>query len=589
MDANLTETTNNVILDNLPNHLKQFIIDQNYEAYTPIDHAVWRYVMRQNHRFLIDHAYDIYLEGLEKTGLKVEAIPSIDDMNTILAKIGWAAVAVNGFIPPSAFMEFQQHRVLPIAADIRQIEHIEYTPSPDIVHEAAGHAPVIADPEYAEYLRQIGAVGAKAMSSKEDFELYEAIRKLSILKEIPGAEPAAIEAAEKDVLLKQDMLGEPSEMALLSRLHWWSVEYGLIGTMDEPKIYGAGLLSSIGEAATCLSPEVQKIPYSINAASYAFGITSKQPQLFVTPDFKKLSEVLEEFADGMAFRVGGIDGLNKAIACRNTSTAVYSSGLQVSGIFSEILTQNKVPIYLKTHGKTNLSFQDKELPGHGIDYHHEGFGSPVGKLKNFSTPLEDLSEEQLAAANLIVGETAKISFESNVTLTGQCKYIERINGKIVLIGWDDCTVIYENSILFNSEWGTFDMAVGEKITSVFSGAADKDAYDQPSAVSNMRIVKIKYSEETKKLQGLYQNIRDYRTTGGFDKVISDVWQALKKDHEYDWLLAVEILEILIATKSYPRLKTEIESFLNAKAKSQNEYHKLIHDGIYLAYNPLVYS
>ena len=134
----------------LPRHLPQYIVDQNYAAYTPVDHSVWRYVLRQNRRFLKDHAHEVYLEGLRKTGLKTEAVPSIEEMNQILAKIGWAAVPVNGFIPPAAFMEFQAYRVLVIAADMRQLDHIEYTPSPDIIHEAAGHAPIIADPEFAD-------------------------------------------------------------------------------------------------------------------------------------------------------------------------------------------------------------------------------------------------------------------------------------------------------------------------------------------------------------------------------------------------------------------------------------------------------
>ena len=106
-------------------------------------------------------------------------------MNDILGKIGWGAVAVDGFIPPAAFMEFQAYKVLVIACDMRQIHHIEYTPAPDIVHEAAGHAPIIVDREYSNYLQRFGEVGARAMQTRKDFELYEAIRHLSILKELP--------------------------------------------------------------------------------------------------------------------------------------------------------------------------------------------------------------------------------------------------------------------------------------------------------------------------------------------------------------------------------------------------------------------
>jgi phenylalanine-4-hydroxylase len=64
--------------------------------------------------------------------------------------------------------------VLVIASDIRQLEHIEYTPAPDIIHEGAGH--IIANPEYAEYLRRFGEIGCKAISSDTDYQMYEAIR-----------------------------------------------------------------------------------------------------------------------------------------------------------------------------------------------------------------------------------------------------------------------------------------------------------------------------------------------------------------------------------------------------------------------------
>ncbi len=348
----------------LPNHLRQFIVDQNYERYTPVDHAVWRYVMRQNYNFLREYAHLIYFDGLEKTGIGVEKIPSILEMNDILARIGWAAVTVDGFIPPAAFMEFQEYRVLVIAADIRQIQHVEYTPAPDIIHEAAGHAPIIADQQYADYLQQFGAVGAKAMSSKRDFELYEAIRHLSILKEAHTSDPAEIRRAEEDVAFKQANLGKPSEMALVSRLHWWTVEYGLIGTLDKPKIYGAGLLSSIGESANCIKPTVRKIPYTIDAANYAFDITTQQPQLFVTPGFEHLSDVLSDFASRMAYKVGGLEGVKKAIECNNTCTCQYSSGLQVSGTFSEVLLDDRGDLaYIRTNTPTDLGIRKQGAAG----------------------------------------------------------------------------------------------------------------------------------------------------------------------------------------------------------------------------------
>src|SRR6478672_1580370 len=325
---------NNKAVASLPKHLLQFAVDQRYDEYTSVDHAVWRFIMRQNMFFLREYAHKVYFQGLLDTGISFERIPRIEEMNDILGKIGWGAVAVDGFIPPAAFMEFQAYKVLVIACDMRQIHHIEYTPAPDIVHEAAGHAPIIVDREYSDYLQRFGEVGAKAMQSRKDFELYEAIRHLSILKEQPNGDPKEIAKATKLVEERQKNLGAPSEMALLSRLHWWTVEYGLIGTLENPKIYGAGLLSSIGESVSCLESKVKKIWYSIDAQNQPFDITTKQPQLFVSRDFQHLSDVLEEFASKMAYRVGGWEGINKAIECKSVTTCEYSSGSQVSGIFT---------------------------------------------------------------------------------------------------------------------------------------------------------------------------------------------------------------------------------------------------------------
>ena len=384
----------------LPAHLRQFVVSQDYDNYTPVDHAVWRYVMRKNLAYLSKVADASYLKGLEKTGITIDSIPNINDMNNILGKIGWGCVCVDGFLPPSSFMEFQAYKVLVIAADIRQIEHIEYTPAPDILHEAAGHAPIIADSTYAEYLRLFGEIGSKAISSAQDFELYEAIRHLSIIKEDPNTEEKEIVQAEKDIELIQSNMGQRSEMAQIRNLHWWTVEYGLIGDLSQPKIYGAGLLSSIGESESCLKEEVKKLPYSIDAAQQAFDITEPQPQLYVTPSYIHLTQVLEEFANTMAFRKGGLEGLEKAISSNNICTVEYSSGLQVSGIFNNVISDSGQIVYLSTSSPTSLAWQNKELVGHDKSYHAHGFSSPVGRLKNTSTTLEKMSNDQNSIKDL---------------------------------------------------------------------------------------------------------------------------------------------------------------------------------------------
>ena len=463
---------NNKAVAALPKHLLQFAVDQRYDEYTPVDHAVWRFIMRQNMFFLKEYAHKVYFQGLLDTGISFERIPRISEMNEILGKIGWGAVAVDGFIPPAAFMEFQAYRVLVIACDMRQINHIEYTPAPDIVHEAAGHAPIIVDQEYADYLQRFGEVGGKAMSSKKDFELYEAIRHLSILKEQPNPDAAALEKATKLVEERQKNLGEPSEMALLSRLHWWTVEYGLIGPLDKPKIYGAGLLSSIGESVSCLEPHVKKIPYSIDAANVPFDITTKQPQLFVTRDFQQLAEVLEEFASKMAFRVGGLAGVTKAIECKNTATCEYSSGLQVSGTFTEAITHKDDMVYLRTTGPSALAVGNKELPGHGRDYHEEGFGAPVGHWKSTDKLPEMLTDEELGSLGIAAGKDSTVEFASGVVVSGHVESILRHERKLLLITFTNCRVTFGDRVLFEPAWGNFDMAVGARIASVFNGAAD---------------------------------------------------------------------------------------------------------------------
>ncbi len=551
----------------LPKHLLQFAVDQRYDDYTPVDHAVWRFIMRQNTFFLKEYAHKVYFQGLLETGISFERIPRIDEMNEILGKIGWGAVAVDGFIPPAAFMEFQAYKVLVIACDMRQLNHVEYTPAPDIVHEAAGHAPIIVDREYSDYLQRFGEIGAKAMSSKKDFELYQAIRHLSILKELPDSAPKEVEAATKKVEDRQQNLGEPSEMALISRLHWWTVEYGLIGTLEQPKIYGAGLLSSIGESVSCLESHVKKLPYSTEAVDTAFDITTKQPQLFVCRDFQHLRDVLEKFASQMAFQVGGLEGIQKAIECKNITTCEYSSGLQVAGVFTEVLTDaNQQPIYLRSTGPSALAYQQKELAGHGRDYHKDGFGSPIGAWKE-----TELSE----------GKTVRLEFESGVTVEGKVEQILRRDGKLLLVSFSDCTAKLDDQILFDPSWGTYDMAVGEKIVSVFNGAADKDAYNEVALVPKERTIKHPSDAKRKKLENLYQQVRDIRTRKTGYERLGEIWETQQAEHPNDWLLSMEIFEILDEIEDQSPLKDKVQKFLEDKKERDKELATLINWGFRL--------
>ena len=580
MDLNSIES--NVILERLPKHLLQFIKPQNYEDYTAIDQAVWRYAMRKNIDYLSKVAHDSYLEGLKQTGISIDDIPNMYGMNRILEEIGWAAVAVDGFIPPNAFMEFQAYNVLVIASDIRQLEHIEYTPAPDIIHEGAGHAPIIANPEYAEYLRRFGEIGCKAISSAKDYELYEAVRHLSIIKEAPNTPQVDIDAAEKKVEDLQHNMGEPSEMALIRNLHWWTVEYGLIGELNNPKIYGAGLLSSIGESAWCMTDKVKKLPYTIEATYQDFDITKPQPQLFVTPDFAHLSLVLEAFANTMALRTGGPEAIKKLIHSKALGTIELSTGLQISGVFTDFIEHKGKCVYMQTNGKTALAYRDKELVGHGTESHKDGFGSPIGKLKGINLAIEDMSPRDLRAYDIYEGETITLEFEGDITVTGEIITGKRnLQGKIILISFKNCTVKHKKTVLFKPEWGIYDMAIGKEIISGYSGIADLNSFDLITHKTATETIKTNRSEAFLNLESLYQQVRSYRK--GDNKTISrsKVLEELIENHPTDWLLPIELYELAINGTNNDLAEAVLDHLEHIK-QNRPEIGHLIDDGIAIA-------
>ena len=569
----------NPILNRLPKHLRQFIKPQNYEDYSAINQAVWRYVMRKNVDFLSKVAHKSYLEGLKQTGISIDSIPNMYGMNRILKDIGWAAVAVDGFIPPNAFMEFQAYNVLVIASDIRQLDHIEYTPAPDIIHEGAGHAPIIANPEYAEYLRRFGEIGCKAISSAKDYELYEAVRRLSIIKEAPNSNKKDIDTAEKKVEELQKNMGEPSEMALIRNLHWWTVEYGLIGTVDNPKIYGAGLLSSIGESAWCMTKAVEKLPYNIEATFKNFDITKPQPQLYVTPDFAHLSLILEEFANTMALRKGGLSGIKKLIHSKALGTIELSTGIQISGTFTHVIENEGKPVYIQTTGDTALAYREKELIGHGVSNHKQGFGSPIGKLKGINLAIEDMSPRDLSAYNIYEERTVTLEFEGGILVSGEIITGKRnLQGKIILVSFKNCTVKHYQKVLFEPHWGIYDMAVGKDIVSAFSGPADLQSFDLITHVPSTQTIHIKKSEKQLKLERLYQQIRDYRESKNRTISRTKVLEELIKNHSNDWLLTIEIYELATFNNDKTLISNCLEHLERLKL-NRPEVGRLIDDGL----------
>ncbi|HEK9101421.1 aromatic amino acid hydroxylase [Bacillus cereus] len=565
----------------IPSHLKPFVSTQHYDQYTPVNHAVWRYIMRQNHNFLKDVAHPAYVNGLQSSGINIDAIPKVEEMNECLAPSGWGAVTIDGLIPGVAFFDFQGYGLLPIATDIRKVENIEYTPAPDIVHEAAGHAPILLDPTYAKYVKRFGQIGAKAFSTKEEHDAFEAVRTLTIVKESPTSTPEEVVAAEKAVVEKQKLVSGLSEAEQISRLFWWTVEYGLIGDVDNPKIYGAGLLSSVGESKYCLTDAVEKVPFSIEACTKTtYDVTKMQPQLFVCDSFEELTEALEKFSETMAFKTGGAEGLEKAIRSENNATAELSSGLQITGTFAEMI-QNDVGevIYMKTNTPTALALNNKQLQGHSTAVHQDGFGTPVGLLEG-NISLEDRTDEELQSLGIIIGNRAELSFASGVHVKGTVKDIVKNNERIALISFTDCTVVYKDRLLFDASWGAFDMAVGAKISSVFPGAADAAAFFPVDEEVEETSAPLTLTE----LDRMYQTVRDIRNEGVLQdshvEQLGAIQEVLNKFYTKEWLLRLEILELLLEHNKGHQASTALLEQLSTFTENES-VQRLINNGLAL--------
>lgn len=541
--ALLTPTTRKA-LDKIPEHLLPYTSQQNPQAYSAIDHAVWRFIMKIASDFFAETAHTKYLEGLAETGISVEHIPLVSEMDERLKKIGWRAVGVSGFIPPAVFLEFLALGIMPIACEIRKLENIAYTPSPDIVHEAAGHAPIVADPNYNEYVRAYGEVAIKAIFSKKDMNLYEAIKALSDIKEKPTSTQDEIDRAQKNfekAFASNDYLSEATE---LSRMAWWTIEYGLVGDPNNFKLYGAGLLSSLGESYHCFDPNVVKVPLTEDCVNMSFDITRPQPQLYVATSFEEATKVLERYASTMAYRLGGVLGLSKARIAENTCTAQLEDDLQLSGTIKNF----------GVHGDSEITFFDLEAPLQ--------FCIEDKEIKN----LEMNALPQKIKVILSAFEKGS-SFEEGQSLSLQSKHGLKIEGKV------HKKIAFKNSFCLwvKSSDQDYLLSSAQKVTSVFGGPADRAIFIAAtwdgSYSSNPHISQL--THEQKELNELYQKVRSLREKTFDAEELSSVAQTLKNKYPRDWLLRYEILELCLMRKlqeqEFSKLKEELKNLRSVDA------------------------
>jgi phenylalanine-4-hydroxylase len=527
----------------VPAHLRGLVVQQDYGQYTEVDQAVWRFVVMQAYRRLCHTAHASYARGFAAAGIEVERIPDIAQMSERLASSGWRAVCVDGFIPPRAFQAFQARGVLPIAADIRRVEHLAYTPAPDIVHEAAGHAPLLVDPAYGSFVRKIGKVGERAFASRPDAELYQAIYTLSEIKERPGSTQAQVAQAEDAVQQAQRAITAPSEAGKLARLYWWTVEYGLIGTPQDYRLYGAGLLSSLGEAHFCHDPAVRKLPLSAACIDVDYDITRAQPQLFVAESFEQLDDVLEQVDRGLAHARGGAHALAAALASEELATFTLDSGAQWSGVLRAMRTDDHAaPLWLELGERCALGLDGALLPG---------LPQPESVLQPLARPADGSAWAAFDGAALARSFDARgrlrLALQGELSVEGTLlRPIMAERGRVVGLLLERTEIAHAGKPLARHEEPHV-LALGAEVITALPGGLE--GYHPETEFSDVRVPKPSDpSAAQRQLRALYERaLEAWRSRTGAEVVARFEQVAKELDGQFpdDWLLRFNLLESLV--------------------------------------------
>jgi phenylalanine-4-hydroxylase len=244
------ETTHNLRGDYsrmLPDHT----VEQAWEAYSGEEHALWRRLYARQAALVPQYACREFIASLAALDFGA-AIPRFDEVNGKLARAtGWQIVAVPGLVPDRVFFEHLANRRFPVTVWLRKPEEFDYIVEPDVFHDFFGHVPLLFDPVFADYLQAYGEGGLKA-----------------------------------------DRLGA---IEMLSRLYWYTVEFGLIETPAGIRAYGAGILSSGGELPYCVdSGEPNRIRFDLlRIMRTLYKIDTFQETYFVIRDFRELFEATE--------------------------------------------------------------------------------------------------------------------------------------------------------------------------------------------------------------------------------------------------------------------------------------------------------
>jgi len=245
-----------------------YLIQQDWAAYTPQQHAVWAELVSRRMPQLREHACAEYLDGFVKLGLREEIIPNLAEVNKRLRPLtGWNATPVSGFLPPDAFFEMLATRQFPTTTWLRSRDSLEYTPEPDIFHDVFGHVPMHAHPVFADFLQHYGKVCARLTDSAH--------------------------GKAKDKLER------------MGRLFWFTVEFGVIRQDGEIKLYGSGLISSHGESTKLIEgirsgcgPEIRDFNLD-QVLDQQFLVSEMQKVLYAVDSFDQIYEAAQQAEERM--------------------------------------------------------------------------------------------------------------------------------------------------------------------------------------------------------------------------------------------------------------------------------------------------
>lgn len=223
-----------------------FTLPADATAHGPEDDATWRALYRRQSALMPRHAARAFRQGLARLPF-AEGVPDLGRTSAVLrAATGWSLVPVPGLIPDHAFFDHLAARRFPVTNWIRRPEELDYIVEPDIFHDAFGHVPLLAQPEFAAFLQAYGRMGQEA---------------------------ARIGA-----------------LAPLARLYWFMVEFGLVEEEGQLRAYGAGILSSAAETRhAALEPGVRRLRFDLlRVLQSAYSIDDLQPTYFIIRDYAEL-------------------------------------------------------------------------------------------------------------------------------------------------------------------------------------------------------------------------------------------------------------------------------------------------------------